>query len=579
MRKRFITGIASVLALVAAACSPEEGMYVPGETGVQRDTGTGGDAGDAFVPNDVTTGPCVDSDGDGIADRFETSNDDDGDGTPNAMDDDTDGDGYTDANEAIANYPPLRMSDRGMLMCGSAPADSDMDGIPNFRDRDSDNDGLADSEEQMAGSDPTAEDSDMDGVSDLIERVAMSNPTDMTSMPPAGSLYVTLPYHPPGGSMGEIVSRRFPFATRIRAADIFFVVDTTGSMGATIAEVQRTLATTIIPGIRDALGPMGNARYGVAGHGDFQNGGTNYCGALCVLQRLTPDAMAAQTATMGLRAEGGGDGPESQVPAMHSLIAGDGYPGYAGGAAPGQATRMMDPTRDCGWSPDQPMPFGWGCFQPGRVPIMVLFSDAPWHNGPGMSNFYTSTPGAGTYMGLEAAMMARGGLFVGIDVRGMMDTFRSSLVLARATGTLDGRGSPVVFAGAPTSVATNVIDAITTIAGQSRQDVSTRVDPDTTEMRLAMGRTTANFIRNVVPFDATPGMPDGFERKDETTFFNVSPSATVRFDANFYNDFAPGSSTAQLFRTTIVVLGRAGSELDRREVFIIVPADTGPPPG
>ena len=31
----------------------------------------------------------------------------------------------------------------------------------------------------------------------------------------------------------------------------------------------------------------------------------------------------------------------------------------------------------------------------GRVPIMVLFSDAPWHNGPGMSNFYTSTPGAG----------------------------------------------------------------------------------------------------------------------------------------------------------------------------------------
>jgi len=74
-------------------------------------------------------------------------------------------------------------------------------------------------------------------------------------------------------------------------------------------------------------------------------------------------------------------------------------------------------------------------------------------------------------------------------------------------------------------------------------------------------------------------MPEGFERKDETTFFNVSPAATVRFDANFYNDFAPGSSTAQLFRTTIVVLGRAGSEVDRREVFIIVPADSGPPPG
>ncbi|MFO0558099.1 MAG: hypothetical protein U0269_29960 [Polyangiales bacterium] len=455
------------------------------------------------------------------------------------------------------------------LMCGRTPNDCDADGRSNARDLDSDNDGLSDAEERMAGTNSCSEDSDGDMVPDLTERVAGSNPADRNSQPPTGSLYVTLPYFPPG-EMGPHQQRRFTFQTRIRAADVMFVVDTTGSMGTTIAEVQRTLMTTIVPGIVSAIGPMGNVRYGLAGHGDFGIGGSNYTGNVTVFQKLTRDAAAVQRATGSLRADNGGDYPESQVPAMDALISGRGFATYGG-----TATRMVDPIRDCMQMPDEPAYYGWACFQEGRVPIMVLLSDAEWHNNPSTGNQYGGM--IPTYADLQREMQRRGAYFIGIDV-GRGDTYRNSLTLAAATMTLDGMGQAIAFRGTATAVANQVISAITTIAGQSRQNITTRTDPDRMEMRLPMGKTTANFIRAVVPFAAVPDAPGGYERKDMTTFYNVSPDARVEFEVDFYNDFQPGGTTATLYRATIVVLGRANAEVDRRDVFIIVPANTTQPP-
>jgi hypothetical protein len=63
-----------------------------------------------------------------------------------------------------------------------------------------------------------------------------------------------------------------------------------------------------------------------------------------------------------------------------------------------------------------------------------------------------------------------------------------------------------------------------------------------------------------------------------TTFYNVSPDARVEFEVDFYNDFQPGGMTATLYRATIVVLGRANTEVDRKDVYIIVPANVAQPP-
>jgi hypothetical protein len=533
--------------MIAAACAPG-GRGRPGA----RDGG--GPPGDGMVSGCEST---TDGDGDGIADDREgTTTDSDGDGTPNYQDDDSDGDGITDDEENDSPSPCV-------------PTDFDVDGTPDFVDLDSDNDGLTDAEERAGGSDRRNSDSDGDGIDDLTEIAAGSSPTDPVSRPPEGTLYVIVPYHPPP-EVGEHPLRQFDFATRIRSVDIMFVVDTTGSMSGTITEVQGTLSSTIIPGIVAALGPDADARYGMAAHGDFQEYGPNYTGNVLVLQRMTTDVAAVQAATSGLYADDGGDYPESQVPAMHSLISGFGTPNYGG-----TATRNMDPAADCGAGPDE-HPYGWACFEEGRVPIMVLFSDAEWHNRAGVGNEYGSTPDAATYDMLVSEMTRRSSYFVGVDVGSFTDdTFRNSNELALATGTIDGTGAPIAFNGTSATVAPNVIEAINRLAGTTRQDITTRTDPDPAETRLPPGRDTGDFIVAVRPHHGTPGAPDGFDSMDPTTFYNVAPTTVVTFEVDFYNDFQPGGETAQVFRATIVTLGRAMSEVDRREVFMVVPAMGG----
>ena len=397
MRTR-VAMVPCLVLLGLAGFSADDGPL--GDGSVRRDA-SGDVRGTDSSSTDVQIGPCVDSDNDGISQIYEGTADDDGDGVPNNSDDDCDGDGFTDIAESVGNYPNYQ-SGRPPLTCGATPDDCDGDGRYNFRDTDSDNDGLTDAEEASVGSNPCIADSDGDGIDDLTERAAGSDPTTSLSMPPADALYVTLPYHPPGDT-GDHPHREFTFQTRIRAADIVFVVDTTGSMGLTISAVQNSLSGQIIPGIVSALGAGGDARYAVAAHGDFGEGaipGGQPDGAMTLYQRLDANSSLSQNATMRLNAVGGGDGPESMVPAMHSLITGFGTAHYGG-----TATRPVTPAVDCGGDAGA---YGWACFRPGRVPIMVLFSDAAWHTGPGQSNNYGGTPDAALYSQLESAMMMRG---------------------------------------------------------------------------------------------------------------------------------------------------------------------------
>jgi hypothetical protein len=580
-----MAALALVSLPVISACNTGPNSRGRGGDGGRNADGGGFAALDTGGPS-AACDPSVDSDGDGIADAREGMGDIDGDGVPNYLDEDSDGDGIPDSVEAGGGSP-------------CAPVDSDGDGRYDAVDLDSDNDGLTDREESTMGSDPTQADTDGDGIDDLTERAAGSSPTDDTSRPPEGTLYVILPY-------GETAERDFDFSTRIRAVDIVFMTDTTGSMSGTITEVQNTLESTIVPGVAAALGTDADARYAMAAHGDFQEGGWNYSGNMAMIQPLTFDVAAVRRATSYLQASSGGDGPESMVPAMHAAITGIGFPSYVDSASGGcdatlrsavaaawpaasggdacGPTRNMDPVRDCGMGPDDPGAYGWACFQEGRVPIMVLFSDAPWHNGPNNDdgiapggNFYrTSTPLAPTWNDLVNAFTMRGAYFVGIDVSSWGDhTYNNSLELARLTGTVDGSGAPIAFNGSPSTIAANVIDAIQRIAGTTRQDITTRVDPDTTETRIAPPNNTASFIDAVVPTRGIPDAPEGFDRFDERTFYNVAPSTRVYFRVDFNNDFQMGTDVAQVFRATIVVLGRAGSEVDRRMVFIVVPAEGG----
>ncbi|MFK7991689.1 MAG: thrombospondin type 3 repeat-containing protein [Sandaracinaceae bacterium] len=536
-----------------------------------------------FRDGDPVTGcdDTTDTDADGIADQREGPGDSDGDGTPNVGDPDSDGDGISDLAESGVTGNPC------------APRDSDLDGTPDAFDLDSDNDGLTDAEEVAAGTSVTSSDSDGDGVDDLTETAAGSDPNDPASGPPAGSLYVVIPYHPPG-TVGDRPLREFTFSTQVRSADVFFLVDTTGSMGGTISDVQSELQSTIIPGITAALGADGDARYGLAAHGDYDSGGTNQDGAVTIYQGLTTDSSAVAAATSMLSASSGGDGPESQVASMYALIEGDAFPGYQSSSRypmtaaphperPASPNREVVPRTDCpGIGPDDPEPYGWGCFVTGRLPVIVLMSDATMNNGPNASsNRYSGVPMAPSYNGcggsctggsLLTAFTDREAVFVGVSVGGRSGTAEYT-TMAMDTNSLDGDGMPLVFEGAQSDTSALVVDALTAIIGSSRQNITTRTDPDTAESRLPPGRTTAEFLTRVTPLRGIPEAPDGYDSRDETTFYNVAPSTQAVFEAEFYNDFQPGGASAQVFQATIVVLGRAGTEVDERPVFMVVPAD------
>lgn len=546
-----------------ATATPDSGVLARPDGGVEPV--------DARVEVDSGPPPCRDEDGDGVSDDLEGSpflrTTMTAGAPPDYQNTDSDDDGITDLDEARRNYAGFASMARPELTCGDLPDDCDMDGLTNHRDRDADNDGLVDREEVMrTRTNPCVGDTDGDGVSDLIEGAAGSNPLDMMSRPPAGSLYVTLPYMDPAGPQ----TRSFDFSTRIRSADIMFLVDTTGSMSGTITAVRNELSSVIVPGIVRAIGPGADVRYGMSEHKDFANGGAEF--SLNVLQPLNANPMLSQNATTRLSATGGGDEPEAQVTAMHSLLSGFGLAQYRG-----TATRMST-AADCGGDATA---FGWGCFSPGRVPIIVLFSDAAWHNGTAMptGNFYSSVPMAATWVQLVAEFRRREAYFIGIDVSSGR-THANSVALARDSRTLDGAGNPIAFRGTPSSVSANVVSAITTLAQGTRQDVTRRAVSDPMETRLAAGRQTSNFMQRIVPLRGTPAAPGGFDRMDDTTFYNVSPSTVVTFEVTFFNDFHRNNSgSAQLFRATIEVLGRASSVVDTIQVFIIVPTDPNSVPG
>ncbi|MFO0607209.1 MAG: hypothetical protein U0324_28865 [Polyangiales bacterium] len=599
------------LPAVVLACSPSTPVIIdPGDAGGGSDVTVTPDRGPVNTdvpPIDVPPGQCRDTDGDGISDDAEGApqRDTDRDGMPDYRDNDSDNDGYLDVYEYNRTYPGFAMMQR--TVCGGTGDNCDATGmtgdtVPNFIDLDSDNDGLTDREEYMARTNPCAADTDGDGATDLVESAAMSSPTDRMSAPPENSLYVVLPYYPPPAT-GPHENREFTFATRIRQADVFFLVDNSASMDSIIANLNTNLSSVIVPGIQRQIPDI---RMGVGSFDSMPVPPQGEPGSpgdytLWVRQAITPDITASQRAFSVMRTIArdtanryfGGDSPECNTEAAFEVIDGSGARGHESDPAALIAVRNAldprgngwvprnDPARDCGSRPDA-VRYGWGCFGEGRVPIIVLASDAGWYDGcaPGSPR----TPGNPGHncADLVAALNHRGGFFIGVDVGGGVggETYNNARIVAQMTNTVDAMNQPIVFGPGTAGISgasAAIVEAVTRVAGQSRQDITTRVVPEMGAMNLPMGRTTADFIKSVTPLRGVPDMPDGYERRDMTTFYNVSPSTRVVFGVDFYNDFAEGGMTARLYRATIEVLGRGGTVVDTRPVFIVVPAQGGGP--
>ncbi len=406
---------------------------------------------------------------------------------------------------------------------------------------DTDNDGLSDDDERARGTNPSNPDTDGDGYEDGVEVLAGTDPLSEASFIPPTDFYVVLPYE------GPLQRRELDFRARLGRADIFFLVDTTGSMAAAIGNVSSSLSTTIVPAINDAIADA------VMGVGDFRDFPTGDYGSpgdwpMIVRQSCTADTPAVQAALSGLRVGGGGDGPESSTEGLYVSVAGT----CAGGGG-----------------------FGGACFRAMSHPIIVHVTDAEFHNGPNPANNYSGVAGAHSWTETLAALNASDVKVVGVAVDPapfplpipIPVVARPDLeALATATSSRGFSGALTVYTAPGGSVSTSVVDGIIDLVGAETQDVSSRNEDDPSDAVDATG-----FIQAVTPLRSTRPTTH-----DATTFFGVSGGTTVTFAVDFQNDFQPPQFTVQLYRAYIEVYDVAsGIELDRRTVYVVIPPEDG----
>jgi hypothetical protein len=604
-----------------AACAPDSSLP-SGTQGVS--SGAGGEDGGVLFDTGPGCSDPSDGDGDLIADTLERvgAADTDDDGTLDETDLDSDADGILDADEAT--NPLLDPTAAGQTRddpCDGL-ADSDSDGTPDAYDTDSDNDGISDAQEATYDVDGSSHcrvliDCDGDGVIDIIEIAAGSDPESPDSIPVDPALYFVLPY-----GAGE-QTKDFPFSTGVSRADVYFLVDTTNTMQPTIDALTSSLDSQIIPGILNGdlgatppIPPIDEAwigvgavrdvpwpPYGQAGDDIYQHrfivNGMPVVGdvAAPVANGPTWSAPANVSAILGsLTAAGGGDGPEGTSQALWIAAANQPYAATTGGL----------------WSPAPPYPaqcaagmLGVPCFRPDSLPVFVIITDAPLHNGPQAINGYNPQVAGGTksYTQVTDALAAIHAKVVGVPVAGSNPgAARADLTdLALKTGSLyhdpafGGVDVPLVpeVDVASGAVSDEVVRLLGQLAGAGLHDVTTsRASYDcaggvdcTGDGAPDLEYHNPTIAPDPGPFDASKLItavrpvesqesPLPYASLDDTTFFDVRGSAEVTFRVHARNDIVKPTSLV-VMRAVIRVQTPAGQVLGGKNglrlVYFVIP--------
>jgi hypothetical protein len=492
-----------------------------------------------------------DSDDDGIADGDERDLDTDGDGLADWADLDSDADGLADADEAGDADPQ------------TPPVDTDGDGRADFRDTDSDGDGLSDSDEAGRGTSPRDADTDGDGVDDLVEVGAGTDPLDPGSDPRSrGDFVFVVPYEAPPEPARDTLA----FRTDIQYADVYFLVDTTGSMRSEISTMRDTLVG-IVDGVtcarssrpceRDAqcradevCGPSGaciadstnsacvaNLWSGV---GVFAGEPHSYRNVLSI----QPDAWRTREALPG-RADGSGANES-----LFQSVACVANPGFCLGA-------MCDSA-------------GRGCpgFREQAVPIAVTVTD----EGNECSG---CAPGTGVAAGRQ--LRDAGITFVGIDADTYHEPQADLTQLAMGADSSGPGGEPLVFAGSEGAVAHAVTDAIDRVV----DEVPLRVTVDVTDGAGDAGDASW-FVERLEVQTAAAGCSavqtaDGNGDGVDDYYPAVAPGTHVCWEVVVRpNEVLEPADEPQVLVAELTVRGD-GSPLDERRVFFVVPPRVAPP--
>ncbi|MBX3155419.1 MAG: hypothetical protein KF773_05435 [Deltaproteobacteria bacterium] len=494
----------------------------------------------------------TDSDNDTIPDIYETQNDFDGDGIPNFRDTDSDDDCIPDAIEAR----------------GIPPVDTDGDGRPDYLDRDSDDDGVLDSDEDAncngvvdpGETNPLNADSDGDGVTDLVEIVAGTDPLNPASNPQANGDFV---FVEPFQQVQSPLDRNLDFSTKLQAVDIYVIIDRSGSMNGEFTSIKNNL-TSVINGLKCPAGVTTDCIPDLwAGAGRVGYSGTNGQAYINDID-IQPNANFATL----VQNEPSGCCAEPLVFSTYAAVTGLGNAGFAGFSntvAP-RATCNGSPAANAGFQT-----FGYPCFRKGALPVVMLATDeVPL--SPGDTN-----PNPNWDAVVKPQFLATKARLVGINGDGGAQVTADLRKMATDTGAVDAlnNNAPLVFDGANANAAAAIRTGILRLANGLPLDINAVSQDDPSDAVDAI----AAFVDHLETLQlGTAECANGLTAIDTNgdtfadKFLQVRTGTPVCWKVvSKKNTTVPALEVPQLFRATISVFGDGVTQLDKRNVFFLVP--------
>jgi len=376
---------------------------------------------------------------------------------------------------------------------------------------------------------------------------------------PAVDREIVLPY------FGDPVPEDLEVSGGVGTLDVFFSIDTTGSFGGEIDELQSTLRSFILPELRDRVASV---QLGVGRFEDFPGEPFGGAGDL-PFRLLTPitrseSDVASAVASLDQPLGNGGDIEEASAEALWQIATGEGYdrlvPPYDGDGIGGVGFRE-DALRAVVHVTDAPThePEDYGRAFPGTHSVEEA-TDALRERGVRVLGIAS---GAGARRHLEDVAIGTGAVIEPVD--GQCPTGIDG-------GDLAPRGDtcPLVFDvnADGTGVGETIVDAIVGLLSTVQyEEVWAETDDG-----IGFVQTIEAVEAEAPPEIDPPGVADRRPSGDgiDDTFTDVGPGTRLAFRAVLRNEAIPPADYDQFFNLELRVVGD-GVTLLSRSIRVIVP--------
>lgn len=407
---------------------------------------------------------------------------------------------------------------------------------------------------------PPLVDSDGDGVPDAADDcpTTAGSPDFFGCTTGTDGIYYTLPFN------GPAELEPCDLEVELNSVDVYFLMDTSGSMGGEIANLQSGLTSGIyIPGCGGGIiGAMActipDVRFGVGQHEDIPVPAFGWYSDYAYRHTLdiTASPAAAQTAVNSLTLGNGYDWPESQAIAMWAVATGNGLGGYV-------PARSGCPAGT----------WGYPCFRNDAIPVVVLVTDAAFHNGANGFDYSGVGFSPPSWSNTIAALQAAGIRVIVIESANWAGSYRFWALndyysVATATGAVDGSGSPFVYNinSNGTGLDGAIVGAIDDLANSTRLDIDARaIDNPGTAF------DESEFVQSITAASYAPAGACNTVSGD--TFIACVPGSDVVFEVVFRNDVVPPAATPQVFDFWIRAFFDGTSLAAEKQVRIVVPPE------